>query len=172
MAEDFIFNENLLSDDFLSENDMYEKSDIQENNDGVLEIQLTRSEQREQAFMFLFSKSFDNVPIEDAIVDNSQLYMGGLSAYAQTVVADIETKANEIDEIISKYLKKGWTILRISKPSLAILRLAIYEINYLENVSASVATNEAVELAKKYCIGESGFINGILGSYIRDIKAK
>ena len=50
---------------------------------------------------------------------------------------------------------------------LTILRLALYEIKYLDSIPESVSVNEAVELAKKYTIDESGFVNGILGSFIR-----
>ena len=78
----------------------------------------------------------------------------------------------EIDEIIASHLKKGWTLSRISKPSLAILRLAVYEMKYLDNVPQSVSINEAVELAKKYTIDESKFVNGILGTYSREISGK
>ena len=84
----------------------------------------------------------------------------------------IEDKHEEIDEIIASHLKKGWTLSRISKPSLAILRLAIYEMKYLDNVPQSVSINEAVELAKKYTIDESKFVNGILGTYSREFSGK
>ena len=50
---------------------------------------------------------------------------------------------------------------------MTILRLALYEIKYLDSIPDSVSVNEAVELAKKYTIDESGFVNGILGSFIR-----
>lgn len=132
-----------------------------------LQIQLTRSEQREQAFMLLFSKSFTDTSVDNMIKDSEELFMGGVCAYAQAVVEGVVEVKSELDDIIGRYLKKGWSVSRISKPSLAILELAIYEIKYLESVPDSVAINEAVELAKKYTIGESGFVNGILGSYVR-----
>ena len=122
---------------------------------------------REQAFMLLFSNSFDDEPVENKIEDNAEMFRGGVCAYAQAVVMGIEDKQEEIDALISSKLKKGWTLGRISKPSLAILRLAVYEIMYLENIPDGVAVNEAVELAKKYTIDESGFINGILGAVVR-----
>lgn len=131
------------------------------------EVKLTRSESREQAFMLLFSKSFDDEPLENTIEDNAEMFEGGVCGYAQSVVSAIEEKKEELDADISKFLKKGWSISRISRPSLAILRLALYEIKYIDSVPASVSINEAVELAKKYTIGESKFVNGILGSYIR-----
>lgn len=131
------------------------------------QIQLTRSEQREQAFMLLFSRSFTKTSVDNMVQYNSDLFVGGVCAYAQAVVEGIVAVKDELDEIISGFLKRGWTLSRISKPSLAILELAVYEIKYLDSVPASVAINEAVELAKKYTIDESGFVNGILGSYVR-----
>lgn len=136
------------------------------------QINLTRSEAREQAFMLLFSKSFDDEPLEATIEDNFEMYEGGICGYAQSVVGGIEDKKDEIDDEIKKYLKQGWSISRISKPSLAILRLAIYEIKYVSGVPLSVSINEAVELAKKYTIDESKFVNGILGSFVRDNSEK
>ena len=140
----------------------------EENENEAVQIKLTRSEQREQVFMPLFSKSFTNTTVDNMVQDSSELFMGGVSALAQAEVEGIVSAKEELDEIISRYLKKGWTLSRISKPSLAILELAVYEIKYLDNVPASVAINEAVELAKKYTIDESGFVNGILGSFVRD----
>ena len=130
-------------------------------------VQLTRSEAREQAFMLLFSRSFDEEPLEDTIDDNGEIFRGGVCGYAQAVVTGIEARQDEIDAIISKYLKKGWTLCRLSRPSLAILRLAVYEITFLESIPDAVSVNEAVDLAKKYTIDESGFVNGILGSVVR-----
>ena len=147
---------------------MCKEKKVSENQE---EVRLTRSEAREQAFMLLFSKSFDDEPLEATIEDNDELFRGGVCGYARAVVSGIEVKRDEIDAEISAFLKKGWTVSRISKTSLAILRLAFYEIKYLDSVPSGVSLNEAVELAKKYTIDESGFINGVLGSYIRSIEA-
>jgi N utilization substance protein B len=140
------------------------------NESNNSQIKLTRSEAREQAFMLLFSKSFDTEPLEETIEDNSEMFEGGVCGYAEAVVTAIEAKKDEIDGIISSFLKKGWSLSRISKPSLAILRLAVYEIKYLDSVPASVAVNEAVELAKKYTIDENKFVNGVLGAYVRSVS--
>lgn len=139
------------------------------NENDNLTIKLTRSEAREQAFMLLFSKSFDDEPLEATIEENGEIFEGGVCGYAQAVVTAIEDKKSELDEIIVKFLKKGWTLARISKTSLAILRLAVYEILYVDSVPESVSINEAVELAKKYTIDESKFVNGILGSFSRSL---
>ena len=67
-------------------------------------------------------------------------------------------------------MKKGWTISRISKTSLAILKLAIYEIKYVDDVPAKVAINEAVNLAKKYgADDEPSFVNGLLGAVYKEL---
>ncbi len=54
----------------------------------------------------MFSKSFDDEPLEETIDDNSEMFVGGVCAYAQAVVSGIEDKHEEIDEIIASHLKK------------------------------------------------------------------
>ena len=74
----------------------------------------------------------------------------------------------DIENQISKNLKSGWSIERISKVNISILRIAIYEMIY-EKLPYKVVINEAVELAKKY--GEeasASFINGVLASVVKD----
>lgn len=134
------------------------------------EIKLSRSEAREQAFMLLFSRSFVQEPLEDTLADAEELFEGGVCDYARVVVMGIEAVQDEIDADIARLLKKGWSLSRISRTSLTILRLAVYEIKFLDSIPDSVSVNEAVELAKKYTIDESGFVNGILGSFIRGRK--
>ena len=88
--------------------------------------------------------------------------------YKQTVVNGVDEKQSELDEIIGANLKKGWTVHRISKVSLAILRLALFEMKYVDDVPEKVAINEAVELAKTYGGEEDAkFVNGILGAIVK-----
>ena len=76
----------------------------------------------------------------------------------------------EIDEVIEKYAA-NWSFSRIAKVDFSILRLAIYELKYTD-VRQKVAVNEAVEIAKTYSTEKSPkFINGILGSVIKEIEA-
>ena len=131
------------------------------------EVKLTRSEAREQAFMLLFSRSFIEESWEETVEAAQQLFEGGVCDYALVVVPAVEDALDEIDADISRFLKKGWSLKRISRTSLAILRLAVYEIKYLDSIPESVSVNEAVKKKKKYTIDESGFVNGILGSFIR-----
>ncbi len=73
-----------------------------------------------------------------------------------------------LDGIIEKYAT-GWSLQRMANADRNLLRLALYEILESEDIPNSVAVNEAVELAKTYSTAESArFINGILGSYLRD----
>lgn len=76
------------------------------NENEAVQIKLTRSEQREQVFMLLFSKSFTNTSVDNMVQDSSELFMGGVSALAQAEVEGIVSAKEELDEIISRYLKK------------------------------------------------------------------
>lgn len=78
----------------------------EENENEAVQIELTRSEQREQVFMLLFSKSFTNTSVDNMVQDSSELFMGGVSALAQAEVEGIVSAKEELDEIISRYLKK------------------------------------------------------------------
>jgi len=82
----------------------------------------------------------------------------------------IEHKA-AIDEEITSHLKKGWKLERIANIDLAILRIALTEIMFFEDIPASVSINEAVELSKKFSDESSGsFINGLLGASVGNKK--
>ena len=89
--------------------------------------------------------------------------------YIDTGVTGVANREEELDAQIQKY-SIGWDISRISKLARCILRLAIYEIQYVDDVPAGVAVSEAVRIAKKYNDNDTGsFVNGILGSYVRDL---
>ena len=89
--------------------------------------------------------------------------------YIDTVVTGVANREEELDAQIQKYAI-GWDISRISKLARCILRLAIYEILYAEDVPAGVAVAEAVRIAKKYNDDDTGaFVNGILGSFVRGL---
>lgn len=83
-------------------------------------------------------------------------------AEIESRVNSIVAKLEDIDSKISTYCE-GWTIDRIAKAELAIIRLAIYEIFYDEDIDKAIAINEAVELAKKYASDKApAFVNGVL----------
>ncbi|MFH1454389.1 MAG: transcription antitermination factor NusB [Armatimonadota bacterium] len=84
--------------------------------------------------------------------------------------AGIAANKEAIDKLI-KEKSKNWHFDRINKVDKSILRLAIYELYYREDIPESVSINEAIEIAKKYSTGDSSkFINGILGAIVRDKK--
>ena len=90
--------------------------------------------------------------------------------YIAEVTQGIAEKLEELDEKIKPYLK-GWTMDRIAKTDLAILRLAVYEIFYREDIPYKVSINEAVELAKAFCDDASpAFINGVLAGVVGSIS--
>ena len=87
--------------------------------------------------------------------------------YITELVNGIRDHASELDGYISRYSQR-WKISRISKTALCVLRCALYEILYMQDIPASASINEAVEMAKKYDEPETvSFINGILGSLAR-----
>ncbi len=122
-----------------------------------------RSEEREQAFCLLFQSLFNTD-------ENFEIYEENIESvgdYARSIALGVEEKKDNLDGLIEKY-SKGWKVKRLPKVNLAILRLAVYEILFVDDVPESVAINEAVELAKKYS-GESdySFINGVLGALVK-----
>lgn len=101
---------------------------------------------------------FVNKPIKD---DND---------YVREVFLGTHEKSEELDEIIKANLR-DWELSRVSKISIAAARLALYEIIYIEDIPASVAINEAVELVKRYDSKEAAaFVNGLLASYLKGDK--
>lgn len=131
---------------------------------------MTRKESREQAFILVFENIFRNETITE-LFETAKLYGDFVEdEYCVNIVNTVENNKSSIDEIISKYAK-GWRLERLSKVSLAALRIAIAEIEYLDEIPTSVSVNEAVELVKKYAtVDDSSFVNGILGSFIRNEK--
>lgn len=88
------------------------------------------------------------------------------AAYIAEVSSGVREHAQEIDQEIASCLR-GWTLARLSRVDLAILRLSVYEMRYA-GLPAAVSINEAVELTRKYSGEEScPFVNGVLGTISR-----
>ncbi len=133
-----------------------------------MENKISRYKAREQGFLLIFESIFNSDPIEDIIDGAFESRELVFDDYAVKLARNVRAESEYLDSLIESHLKKGWTLKRISKTSLAILRLAIYEMKFEENIPESVAINEAVELAKKYTVDESKFINGVLGAISRE----
>ena len=132
-----------------------------------MENSISRFKAREQGFILIFEKLFNPEPLEEIIANAEESRDLVVDDYAVELCEGVEREKETIDSVIESHLKKGWTVRRISKTSLAILRLAVYEIKFVDGVPEGVTINEAVELAKKYTVDESGFINGVLGAIVR-----
>ncbi len=135
---------------------------------------MTRSEAREQAFVLVFENIFNPELSIDQIVEaaGESEDIQHPDAFSRELAAAVIEHRDEADAVIEKFAR-GWKVTRLAKVSLAILRLAICEIRYFEDIPAAASVNEAVELAKKYATEkDASYINGILGSFIRSGDAQ
>lgn len=131
---------------------------------------ISRYKMREQAFLLCFESLFSDADIEELADNAGDARDEFLSDYAIDCAKGIKVNQQIIDDKITSKLKTGWKISRISKVSLAILRIAIYEMIYMEDIPVSVSINEAVELSKKYTVqDDTAFINGVLGAVAKEL---
>ena len=135
---------------------------------------MSRTEIRELAFKLIYSLEVQNVDnLEEQIdlyLENYEIDNVEAIEYIKDIVLGINENSAEIAEIIKSCLASGWTIERISKINLSILKIAIYEMKY-KKIPFKAEINEAVELAKKY--GEdtsSKFINGALATAVKNLN--
>ena len=127
---------------------------------------MTRREIRELIFKMVFRVEFHD---EEEIPEQLRLFMDTLEsageedrAYIEHKVQDILTHLEEIDAIIDSSAQ-NWKTSRMAKVELTLIRLAVYEIRFEEDIPTGVAINEAVELAKAYGEDNSAsFVNGVL----------
>lgn len=130
-----------------------------------------RREVRQAAFLLSFEKLFMDDEL-DNIFENAEELGEFISVNdeVKSLVRGIFDKQDELDGIISKYSDKR-TVSRIPKVDLSVLRLAIYEALYDDKVPVNVAISEAVSLTEKYALEpDIAFVNGLLGSFAKDIK--
>ena len=129
-----------------------------------------RRELREQIFKLLFRVEFnkkEDLPEQEELFFQEEENTAG-EKDEQYIIAkyeDIESKLETIDDMINK-AAKGWDTTRMGKVDLTLIRLAVYEIQYDDEIPTGVAINEAVELAKKYGQENSpAFVNVILAKF-------
>ncbi len=144
---------------------------------------MVRNTAREIAIHLSYELSFTNKPIDvllderltkeafAVLMEEDSLYQEMPNAkqaeYIRRLVKGVDEHAAELDGYIEKYAK-GWKFSRIPLVASAIMRVAMYEILYMQDIPNGAAINEAVEIAKKYETPETvKFINGILGSFVR-----
>ena len=132
---------------------------------------MTRHEAREQAFAVIFEKSFNENASFQEIIDGAQeCELVKINGFAGSLLKIVEENLDKIDETIGESLV-NWSLQRLPKVSLAVLRLAVAEILFNEYVPVSVSVNEAVEIAKTFGSEEdASYINGVLSTIIKKIK--
>ena len=132
---------------------------------------MTRRKAREEAFFLIFEFSFSGESVDDMIANAVEGRELEIDPFAYSLAKNTIDQVQKIDLIVEQYATK-WKKNRISKVSLALLRLALYEMWYEDSIPESVSINEAVELANRYSEPTSGrFINGVLGTILRNKEA-
>ena len=147
---------------------------------------MSRKSAREVTFHLIFEMGFKEFEAESILMDRLDadimasisgeisLYAGPISDkdrdYITTVAKSTAEHLAEIDDLISKY-SKNWDVKRLSRVSMAVMRLSLAESRYYD-VPVATSINEAVELAKKYESQQaSAFVNGILGAIAKEETA-
>lgn len=134
---------------------------------------MSRRELREQIFKLLFRIEFNS---EEEMETQCELFFDDVDThfdekdteYIQNKFNLIYEKIEEIDKLIDEKAK-GWNSERMGKVELTIIRLGVYEVLFDDDVPASVAINEAVELAKKFGQDKSnGFVNAVLAKFVAE----
>ena len=144
---------------------------------------MVRNTAREIAIHLSYELSFTDKPIDtllderltadtfSTLAEEDPIYTEAPNAkqadYIRRLVKGVDEHAAELDGYIAKYAK-GWSFPRIPLVASAIMRVSMYEMLYMPDIPNGAAINEAVEIAKKYETPETvKFINGILGSFVR-----
>lgn len=133
-----------------------------------------RHQIREQAFQILFAMQ------SNPDTDLTEIYQSlphhdrkAIPTYLTTIVNGVTEHQDELDAQISALLADDWEISRLAKTDLVILRIALFEMQFVDDVPAVVAINEALELAKTFSNDQSRkFINGALGHFERQQASK
>lgn len=131
---------------------------------------MSRREIREQIFKLLFRAEFYT---EGDLAEQCQLFFEELgqeenkdTQYIEDKFKQVVSKLAEIDAMVNE-VAQGWKTSRMGKVDLTLIRLAVYEMKFEEDIPAGVAINEAVELAKTYGTDDSSsFVNGILAKLV------
>lgn len=132
---------------------------------------MNRRALREHIFKIIFSYEFD---IKEDFEQHVNYYLDELGSEDPAAINHIREKSLKVIELVEEIdarilaNTKDWTLERIAKVEVAIIRLAVFEVFYDNGVPASVAINEAVEIAKKYG-GDSSpsFVNGVLANIVK-----
>ncbi len=130
---------------------------------------MSRRSARKQAFLMLYQRDVNESEIEP-VLQRWRSYRGELDEYALDLVRGVESERADLDARLEE-VSVGWPVHRMSVVDRNILRLALYEMLYVEDVPPDVAINEAVELAKGFSGEESPvFVGGVLRGVEESIR--
>lgn len=135
---------------------------------------MSRKSARETTMKLIYQMDINHSQAEELLenfYDSSEAtFSDQEKSYIKECLCGITENKEHIDKTIESHLKSNWKLSRIAKVELAILRLAVFEMLYRDDVPDKAAVNEAIELAKLYCGEDSGaFVNGVLGSLIKEL---
>lgn len=135
----------------------------------IMEVILPRRKARENAFLLAFSQTFGDVPLEQALEINAEHDdEHPVDAFGCLLLNAYFDHSAEVDDLISSHLR-NWTMARLPRVSLTVLRLALAEMLFGGENKPGVVINEAVELSKKYGAEDDyQFVNGLLGAVARE----
>ncbi|HET8862612.1 MAG TPA: transcription antitermination factor NusB [Solirubrobacterales bacterium] len=121
---------------------------------------MRRSDQRRDAVFACYQRDVTGRPLGELL--------GDARPFTRELAEAVESHREELDAAIATHAR-GWELERIAPLELNVMRVALYEIEYSEDVPDEVAIDEAVEIAKEYCGADApGFVNGILGAIVRE----
>ena len=132
--------------------------------------QITRHQTREYAFILIFERIFHQEQVEVLLDIAKECEDLVITAEVERMFRGVEANKSIIDDTIEANLKK-WTMSRLPKVTLAILRLGVWEILFEDGVPDDIVVSECVRLATDYAFDDVAFINGLLGTVVRS-KAK
>jgi N utilization substance protein B len=121
---------------------------------------MRRSDQRRDAVFACYQRDVTGRPLEELVADSRP--------FTRELAEGTEAHRAELDAEIARHAK-GWELERIAPLERNVMRIALYEMGYCEDVPTEVAIDEAVEIAKEYCGADApGFVNGVLGAVARE----
>lgn len=126
---------------------------------------------RSQALQLMFQAEANARAVLDVLDGEYALSQGPLDDYARRLALGADERRPELDSVIAAR-SRGWAVARMNAVDRNLLRLALYEMLYVDEVDVAVTIDECVELAKAYGTDESSrFVNGILGRVADDLEA-
>lgn len=137
------------------------------NNEKKEEFIRRRRESREQCFAVMFEMTFTDDSVQDILDNAVESRTVEADDFMMNILDSFSEHKEEVDDIIKDNIK-GWTFGRLSRVTLSVLRFAITELKFTDTPQ-KIVINEAVELSKKYSTQqEASFVNGVLGSVVRE----